>query len=301
VTCLTHTAGFTYGHMNAHPVDAMYRQRNLGGDNSSDMSLQALVGHLCKLPLLFSPGTRWSYSLATDVLGHLIEVISGQSLDRFFAEEILEPLGMADTGFSVSPDNAARLAAGYERDGGGFRLTDKPGESIYLKQPIFLSGGSGLVSTGHDYLRFSQMLLNKGQLEGVQLLGRKTVELMTSNHLPQNGDLTSMGYTFYSDSRRDGIGVGLGARYNLRLGGVRSETRHDGLGFGFGGSVLLNPATAHILGSPGEYAWGGAASTAFWVDPVEEMTVIFLTQLLPSSSYPIRRQLRVLTYQAIVD
>ena len=298
---LTHTAGFTYEFMKAHPVDALYRQRKLVGNNSSDMSLQALVGHLSELPLLFSPGTRWSYSFATDILGYLIEVISGQSLDHYFAEQILEPLGMVDTAFTVSPDKVARFAAGYERDGNGFRLVDKPGESIYLKQPKLFAGGGGLISTGPDYLRFTQMLLNKGQLEGAHLLGRKTVELMTSNNLPQNGDLTSMGYTFYSDTRRDGIGVGLGARYNLRLGGVRSETRHDGVGFGFGGSVLLNPATAHILGSPGEYAWGGAASTAFWVDPVEEMTVIFLTQLLPSSSYPIRRQLRVLTYQAIVD
>ena len=298
---LTHTAGFTYGHMYAHPVDAMYRQRKLAGDNSSEMSLPALVGHLCELPLLFSPGTRWSYSLATDILGYLIEVISGQSLDRYFAQQILGPLGMEDTAFTVSPDRVARFAAGYERDGDGFRLVDKPGDSIYLKQPKLFAGGGGLISTAGDYLRFCQMLLNKGQLEGVRLVGRKTVELMTSNHLPQNGDLTSMGYVTFSETRQNGIGFGLGARYNLRRGGVRSETRHDGIGFGLGGSVLLNPATAHILGSPGEYGWGGAASTAFWVDPIEEMIVIFLTQLLPSSSYPIRRQLRVLSYQAIED
>jgi CubicO group peptidase (beta-lactamase class C family) len=299
---LTHTAGFTYGFMHAHPVDAMYRQRELVGDNRSDMSLQAMVGHLSELPLLFSPGTRWSYSHATDILGYLIQEISGKALDHYFAEQILEPLGMADTAFTVSADKVARFAAGYERDGDGFRVDDKPGESLYLKQAKLLAGGGGLVSTGHDYLRFSQMLLNKGQLDGVHLLGRKTVELMTSNHLPQNGDLTSMGYTSYSDTRRDGIGIGgLGARFNLRLGGVRTETRADGIGFGFGGSVLLNPATAHILGSPGEYSWSGAAGTAFFVDPVEEMTVIFLTQLRPSWSYPIRRELRVLTYQAIVD
>jgi CubicO group peptidase (beta-lactamase class C family) len=297
---LTHTAGFTYGFMHAHPVDAMYRQRNIDGD--INMSLQAMVGHLSELPLLFSPGTRWSYSHATDILGYLIQEISGKALDHYFAEQILEPLGMTDTAFTVSADKVDRFAAGYERDGDGFRLVDKPGESLYLKQAKLLAGGGGLVSTGHDYLRFSQMLLNKGQLDGVHLLGRKTVELMTSNHLPQNGDLTSMGYTSYSDTRRDGLGIGsFGARFNLRLGGVRTETRADGFGFGFGGSVLLNPAAAHILGSPGEYAWGGLASTAFWVDPVEEMTVIFLTQLRPSWSYPIRRELRVLTYQAIVD
>ena len=294
---LTHTAGFTYDHMYAHPVDAMYRQRKF----FSDMSLQTMISHLSELPLLFSPGTRWSYSVATDVLGYLIEVISGQSLDDYFAERILEPLGMADTAFSVSPNNAARFAAGYERDGGGFRLVDKPDDSTYLQQPKLFSGGGGLVSTAHDYLRFCQMLLNKGQLEGLRLVGRMTVELMTSNHLPNNGDLTSMGYTLYSDTRPAAIGVGLGARYNLRRAGLRSETRHDGIGFGLGGAVLLDPAAAQILGSPGEYAWGGAASTAFWVAPKEEMTVIFLTQLMPSSSYPIRRQLRVLSYQAIED
>ena len=298
---LTHTSGLTYDHLNAHPVDAMYRERKLTGSNSCEMSLTALVGHLSELPLLFSPGTRWNYSVATDVLGYVIEVISGQSLDRFFAEEILEPLGMADTGFSVSPDQVDNFAAGYERERDGFRLTDRPSESNYLSPPIFLSGGGGLVSTAADYLRFCQLLLNKGELDRVRLLGRKTVELMTSNHLPNNVDLTAMGYTLYSETRPAGLGVGLGARYNLRRGGTRTETRHDGIGFGLGGAVLLDPAAAQILGSPGEYAWGGAASTAFWIDPSEEMTVIFLTQLMPSSSYPIRRELRVLANQAIED
>ena len=296
---LTHTSGLTYNHMHAHPLDEMYRQRKLL--EKPDMTLAGLVCHLSELPLLFSPGTRWNYSVATDVLGHLIEVVSGHSLDRFFAEEILQPLGMADTGFSVSPDQVDRFAANYERDGGGFRLIDKPGESTFLKQPKLPSGGGGLVSTVSDYLRFSQMLLNKGELDGARILGRKTVELMTSNHLPQKGDLTSMGYTLYSDTWPTGIGMGLGARYNLRRGGLRTQTPHDGVGFGLGGHVLLDPAAAQILGSPGEFGWGGAASTVFWVDPLEEMTAIFLTQLMPSSSYPIRRGLRVLANQAIED
>ena len=295
---LTHTAGFTYGHMNTPPIDEMYRDRELFGNG---MSLGDTVDLLSELPLLFSPGTRWSYSVATDVLGYLIEVISGQSLDRFFAEEILEPLGMADTAFSISPDKVGRFAANYERDCTGFRLIDSPGESTYLKQPKLFSGGGGLVSTAGDYLRLCQMLLNKGQLDGVRIVGRKTVELMTSNHLPQNRDLSSMGYILSSESRPVGLGVGLGARFNLRRGGLRTETRHDGIGFGLGGAVLLDPAAAHILGSPGEFTWGGAASTAFWVDPLEQMTAIFLTQLMPSSSYPIRRELRVLCNQAIVD
>ena len=271
---LTHTAGFTYGHMHAHPIDEMYRDRKLFGNG---MSLADTIGLLSELPLLFSPGTRWSYSVATDVLGYVIEVISGQSLDRFFAEEILVPLGMADTAFSISPDKVDRFAANYEREGAGFRLIDKPGVSTYLKQPKLFSGGGGLVSTAGDYLRFCQMVLHTGALDGVRLLGRKTVELMTSNHLPQNRDLSSMGYILTSESRSAGLGVGLG------------------------GAVLLDPAAAHILGSPGEFTWGGAASTAFWVDPMEQMTVIFLTQLMPSSSYPIRRELRILANQAIVD
>ena len=295
---LTHTAGFTYGHMNTPPIDEMYRDRELFGNG---MSLGDTVDLLSQLPLLFSPGARWSYSVATDVLGYLIEIISGQSLARFFAEEILEPLGMADTAFSISPDKVGRFAANYERDGAGFRLIDSPGESTYLKQPKLFSGGGGLVSTVSDYLRFCQMLLNKGALDGVRLLGRKTVELMTSNHLPGNCDLTNMGYILASETRPKGIGMGLGARHNLRRGGLRTETRHDGVGFGLGGYVVLDPAAAQNLSSPGEFGWGGAASTTFWVDPLEDMTAIFLTQLMPSSSYPIRRELRVLCNQAIVD
>lgn len=295
---LTHTSGLTYGHMHAHPLDEMYRQRDLLG---KERSLAAFIDQLKELPLLFSPGARWSYSVATDVLGHVIEVASGQPLDRFFAAEILAPLGMVDTGFSVSADQIARFAANYERDGAGFRLIDKPSESEYLGQPTLLSGGGGLVSTIGDYLRFSWMLLNKGELDGERILGRKTVEMMTGNHLPGNGDLSGMGYLLHSDSRADGVGMGLGARFNLRRGGARSQTRHDGVGFGLGGYVLLDPAAAQILGSAGEFGWGGAASTTFWIDPREEVTAIFLTQLMPSSSYPIRRELRVLVNQAIVD
>ena len=296
---LTHTSGLTYGHMQAHPLDALYRQRRFFDDPAK--TLGDFVASLSELPLLFSPGSRWNYSVATDVLGHVIEVVSGKSLDRYFAEEILEPLGMVDTGFSVSAEKVARFAANYERDGAGFRLIDRPDASTYLKPGKLYSGGGGLVATAGDYLRFCLMLLNKGELAGARLLGRKTVELMTSNHLPGDCDLSSMGYLLYSDSRTQGVGMGLGARHNLRRGGARTETRHDGVGFGLGGSVLLNPAAAQILGSPGEFGWGGAASTVFWVDAREDMAVIFLTQLMPSSSYPLRRELRILANQAIVD
>ena len=296
---LTHTSGLTYGHMHAHPVDAMYRQRRFFED--AEMTLEDFAAGLSELPLLFSPGTRWSYSVATDVLGCIIEVISGKRLDQYFADEILAPLGMVDTAFTIAPDKVGRFAANYERDGAGFRLIDQPGESSYASQPKLPSGGGGLISTANDYLRFAQMLLNKGEFQGERILSRRTVELMTSNHLPGGCDLANMGYTIHSDTRSEGVGMGLGARHNLRRGGARTETRHEGVGFGLGGSVLLDPAAAQILASPGEFAWGGAASTFFWIDPREEMTAIFLTQLMPSSSYPIRRELRVLANQAIVE
>lgn len=273
---LTHTAGFTYSFMNVHPVDALYRARGVEG-SSSRGTLKTMVQQLAELPLLFSPGTRWSYSVATDVAGYLVEVLSGMTLDRYFSERLFTPLGMRDTAFFVPPTSASRLAANYEYHKGKFRLLESPTNSRYLHLPTFLSGGGGLVSTVGDYFQFTQMLRNKGELNGERILGRKTVEFMTRNHLPNNCDLSTMGQAVFS------------------------EMPFDGIGFGLGFSVVLDPVKAHILGSPGEYAWGGAASTAFWIDPVEDLSVIFLTQLMPSSSYPIRRALRVLTYQAIID
>ena len=273
---LTHTAGFTYGFMNVHPVDALYRAQGVEG-SSSKGSLHDMVQKLSTLPLLFSPGTRWSYSVATDVLGYLVELLSGQSLAAYFSEHIWEPLGMRDTAFAVADEDVPRLAANYEYQKGGFRLIDSPTKSRYRGQPTFLSGGGGLVSTASDYLKFLLMLRNRGVLNGERLLGRKTVELMTVNHLPDNADLSRMGQKVFS------------------------EMPFDGIGFGLGFSVTLDLVKAQILGSSGEYSWGGAASTTFWVDPVEDLIVIFLTQLMPSSSYPIRRELRVLTYQAVVE
>ena len=273
---LTHTSGLTYGFMNLHPVDAMYRARGVEGSRSSG-TLHDMVETLGALPLLFSPGTRWSYSVATDVLGYLVEVLSGMSLDAYLAEHIFAPLGMTDTGFFVPEDKVSRFSANYEYDAGGLRLADRPPDSPYCREPSFLSGGGGLVSSAADYLRFMRMLRNKGELNGERILGRKTVEFMTINHLPGNTDLAGIGQKVFS------------------------EMPFDGIGFGLGFSVVLDPAKSGIIGSPGEYAWGGAASTAFWIDPVEDMSVLFLTQLMPSSSYPIRRDLRVLSYQALVD
>jgi len=275
---LSHTSGLTYGFMERTNVDAAYRKLGVADQARSGYTLQDMVDTLAELPLEFSPGTRWNYSVATDVVGHLIEVISGQRLDAYLRERILEPLGMRDTSFVLGEEQAARFAANYERQAdGSLKLIDDPEQSNYRKRSFF-SGGGGLLSTAPDYFRFTAMLQNMGELDRVRLLGRKTVELMTMNHLPGGQELT-----------------------DLAQAGMFTETAYAGVGFGLGFSVMQSPARAQILGSPGEFAWGGAASTAFWIDPVEDLTVIFMTQLMPSSSYPLRRELRVLTYAALVD
>jgi CubicO group peptidase (beta-lactamase class C family) len=272
---LTHTSGLTYGFMQATLVDAQYRAQGIDFQ-TAQTSLAALVEQAAALPLLAQPGKAWNYSIATDILGHLVAVISGQSFESFLHERIISPLGMADTGFYVPTASADRFAANYKPgEGGALTQIDGSSDSRYLAPRELCSGGGGLVSTAPDYMRFCQMMLNKGELGGIRLLGRKTVELMTANHLP--GDMADMGQ----------------ARF--------SESSYEGIGFGLGFSVMLNPAKAQILGTAGEYAWGGAASTAFWVDPTEELAVILLTQLMPSSTYPIRRELRVLTYGAITE
>ena len=208
--------------------------------------------------------------------GRLVEVLSGQSLDRFFVERILGPLEMDDTAFEVRPEQRNRLARLYgPTPEGGIELLEPAESSPYLGPVTTFSGGAGLLSTAGDYLRFAEMLRCKGELDGVRLLGRKTVEYMTRNHLP--GDLADMGRPSFN------------------------ETTFEGIGFGLGFSVVLDPAKACVICSEGEYGWGGAASTAFWIDPAEDLVVIFLTQLLPSSTYPIRRELRALVYQALID
>ncbi len=268
---LTHTSGLTYGFMNEHPVDALYRRADVNGG-----TLQQMVERLAKIPLKFSPGSRWNYSVSTDVCGYLVERFSGQDLDEFVAERIAKPLGMADSGFQVQPGGEDRFAACYQHVApAAYKLQDDPQQSRYLKRPAMLSGGGGMVGTLDDYHRFAQMLLNKGELDGARLLGRKTVEYMASNHLPGNCDLAAMGQPVFS------------------------ETPYEGIGFGLGFSVVVDPAAANVLDSPGEFAWGGAASTYFWIDPREEVIVVFLTQLLPSSTYPIRRELKTLVYQAL--
>ncbi|HEX2440620.1 MAG TPA: serine hydrolase domain-containing protein [Methylomirabilota bacterium] len=275
---LTHTAGLTYGFLEHSNVDAAYRALALGDRTRPGHTVADLVEKLAAVPLEFSPGTRWNYSVATDIVGHLIEVISGQTLDAYLNEQILQPLGMHDTGFVIHDGQVPRFAANHERQPDGrLRMIDDPARSLY-RSATFLSGGGGLVSTALDYYRFAAMLLNGGELDGIRILGRKTVQLMTLNHLPGGQDVAQ-----------------------LALPGRFADAPFHGLGFGLGFSVVQSPARAQVPGSAGAYAWSGAASTHFWVDPTEELIVIFMTQLMPSSSYPIGRELRVLSYAALID
>jgi len=272
---LTHTAGLTYDFMEENAVDALYRDLEIRGSHNSK-PLAEMVDILAELPLISHPGDEWHYSLATDVCGRLVEVLSGQSLDVFFKERIFDPLGMVDTGFFVPEDKIERFAANYTpHRKGGLLLIDDPVTSLFAKPPVFLSGGGGLVSTVKDYHQFTKMLLANGELNGQRLLGSMTVDFMSKNHMP--GDMAEMGSPNFNGMR------------------------WAGTGFGLGFAVLEDPFKAQLLASPGEFGWTGAASTAFWIDPVEEIICIQLTQLMPSSTYQIRRELRTLVNQAIVD
>lgn len=272
---LTHTAGLTYGFHHAHPVDALYRDAGFEWGSPRGLDLAAVCDVFAQLPLLFDPGSEWNYSVATDVLGRLVEVVSGLPLDHFFAERIFGPLGMADAGFFVDEAGVGRVAALYG-PGAGRRATPLNGRAI-LRPPDVLSGGGGMVATAHDYHRFTEMLRRRGELDGARLLSPRTVDYMVGNHLPGGADLHAFGRPLYA------------------------ESGFEGVGFGLGFAVTLDPVRAKVISSPGEYHWGGAASTTFWVDPVEDLTVQFLTQLLPSSTHPIRPQLKALVYQALVD
>jgi len=272
---LTHTSGLTYGVENEGGVPGLYAE-NRTDFNPKDGPLASVVDRLAKIPLEFEPGSKWEYSVSFDVLGYLVEVVSGKPLDLFLKENIFDPLGMNDTGFFVPESELNRFVSLYQcTPESRLALLESVGGSPLVGKVETLSGGGGLVSTLEDYYRFTEMLRQKGELDGQRLLGRKSVELMTCNHLP--GDLTDMGQPTFC------------------------ETTYEGIGFGLGMSVVIDPAKSKILGTPGEYAWGGYAGTAFWVDPVEDMTVIFLSQLWPADAYPIRRELRVLAYQALID
>ncbi len=272
---LTHTAGLTYGFHRNDPVDALYRAAGYEWGSPSGVDLAGACDAWAGLPLLFQPGAEWTYSVATDVLGRIVEVASGQTLEQFFTDEIFRPLGMHDTSFGIPADRRGRLARLYLATPDGILGSDLMGEGSL--QRTMLSGGGGLVSSAHDYHRFTQMLLGGGELDGRRLVSPRTVAYMTRNHLPGGQDLDQFGRPLFA------------------------ETPLRGVGFGLGFSVVTDPVRAGTLGNVGEYGWGGAASTAFYVDPVEQITALFFTQLLPSSTLPIRSYLRQLINQALVD
>jgi CubicO group peptidase (beta-lactamase class C family) len=275
---LTHTAGLTYGFHHVHPVDAMYRTAGYEWGSPPGKTLEQCCDDWAALPLVFQPGSEWNYGVNTDVLGRVVEVVSGQPLDEFFRTRIFDPLGMNETAFFVDEPDHHRLAALYfpnPADRTAMRL-DAMGDIAKVK-PTFLSGGGGLVSTAADYHRFTQMLVGGGALDGNRLLGTRTLAYMTRNHLPGGADLEAFGRALFS------------------------ETTFDGVGFGLGFSVVDDNVKTKVLSSVGDYGWGGAASTAFWIDPAEQITALFLTQLLPSSTHPIRPQLKQLVYQALID
>jgi len=285
VDLMRHTSGLTYGFQQRSNVDAGYREKKIAEAGT----LQSMIDDLAKMPLEFSPGEAWNYSVSTDVIGYLVGKISGKPLERFLKERIFNPLGMNDTDFFVPADKALRFAACYSADPQGgmtfhaterkgtLTLQDDPTRSSFLSPPSFISGGGGLCSTSADYLTFCRALLNGGELGGVRLIGPKTLALMTSNHLPGGRDLPAMSRSLFS------------------------EATYNGMGFGLGFSITMSPAQTLIPGSAGEYSWGGAATTSFWIDPAEELIAIFMTQVLPSSAYPIRRELRTMVYSAITD
>jgi len=275
----THTSGLSYSFLMQGPVDEYYRKNGIehvGWKGDLTSFCQALA----KAPLVFSPGERWNYSNATDVLGRVVEVASGMSLDKFFQTRIFGPLGMNHTGFQVSPENIDRLMACYRRDPEtGVVTQSDPGgaASAYAKAPNVLSGGGGLASTIGDYFRFCLMLANGGELDGVRILSPKTLEFMTMNHLPGNKTLKDMGDKTFSESRMDGSG------------------------FGLGWAVTTDVVATTQPGSEGTFSWGGMASTFFWIDPVEDLIAIQMTQLMPSGAYPIRPQFQQLVYAAIEE
>lgn len=272
---LSHTSGLSAAFIDTHVVDALYRKAGLDWTLPENLDLAATCELLAGLPLRFNPGTHWGYGASTDVLGRLIEIWTGQSLDAALAARVLAPLGMTDTTWWVEPERAERLSALYgpHPTSGLATRMDAMG-ARWLRQPKAHSAGGGLVSTLDDYLRFTRMLGRGGELDGTRLLAPRTLELMTQNHLP--GDLQS-----------------------LSAGGF-AETSLEGVGFGLGFAVIEDPRMLRNGASKGEYYWGGAASTAFWVDPAEEVSVVFMSQLLPSTTYPIRSQLRQLVYSALI-
>ncbi len=275
VDLLRHTSGLTYGFQERNPMDAAYRALKLD-DFHGKRSLDEFVAELAKIPLQFDPGAYWNYSVSNDVLGAVIQRIEGKPLDQVFEERVFGPLDMVDTGFFVPPEKMDRVPDCFHFHPTETKVMfDNGAGSRWGKPGPFLSGGGGLCSTLSDYHRFCRMLLNGGALDGVQIISPKTLELMTTNHLPGGGDLTQHSTSLFSEAENAGAGYGLG----------------------FG--VTIDPAATTLAGSKGEFYWGGMFSTAFFVDPVEDIIMIFMTQLMPSSIYPVRREIKTMLYSAL--
>jgi CubicO group peptidase (beta-lactamase class C family) len=273
---LSHQSGLSYGFTDTNAVDRAYQK--FGREEMASTPLDEWSKRLADMPLLFSPGTAWHYSLATDLCGYLVQVLTGKSFDEFLSEKIFQPLSMIDTAFDISDDKIERFAACYvPSPEAGIKLQDAAATSSYRKPTPFKSGGGGLISTATDYYRFLQMLANNGTFEGRRYLSRKTIELMTQNHLPDGKSVFDHAFITPEDDYRQGEGWGLG--FAISLGQNKSQ----------------------ITGSKGQYSWGGAASTEYWIDPVEEIVVLFMTQLMPSGTYPLKRELQVLVNAAIDD
>ncbi|WP_439106017.1 serine hydrolase domain-containing protein [Congregibacter sp.] len=271
---LTHQSGLTYDFMQSTEIDRAYRQLNVARPVKG-YTLQDMIEQLATLPLEFSPGDRWNYSVATDVVGYLVERISGQSLADYLQSTFFDPLGMCDTSFSPRDDQLQRFASCYTRDGQKRLVLQDDAQSSQYMGRSFYSGGGGLVSTAADYLRFCQMLLGRGALNGQRIISRKTLEFMTANHLPGEADLASVAMAGFT------------------------ETAHEGVGFGLGFASKIDPVVNGYPATQGSFYWGGMASTLFWVDPVEDLAVVFMTQLIPSSTFNFRGQLEALVYAAL--
>lgn len=277
VDVLRHTSGFTYSFQERSNIDAAYRKTDV--ESWTRSTSQSFIDTLAQIPLEFDPGTQWNYSVSTDILGILIERISGQSLPDYFRDHILDPLGMYDTFFTVPAQKAERIPEAFAFDAKSkMKMFDRGGaDSLWAKGWSFNSGGGGLASTVHDYHRFCRMLLNGGALDGVQILSPKTVELMTANHIPGGQDLTQMSKSLFSEAEMAGIGFGLGF------------------------ATTIDSAATLVPCSTGDFYWGGMYSTAFFIDPVEDIIMIFMTQLMPSSTYPVRREIKTMIYSALAS
>ncbi|HEX8527984.1 serine hydrolase domain-containing protein [Allosphingosinicella sp.] len=276
IDLLRHTSGLTYDFQRCSPVDAAYRERGLIALRG-ELGLERFVAALGEVPLEFSPGTAWTYSVSTDVLGLVVQRLSGTRFEDYVEQRIFAPLGMADTGFEVPPDKLDRLTDAWMLDPElGTIVYDRGADSSWSRSPDFLSGGGGLVSTTADYHLFCRMLLGGGTGQGARLIGRKTLDLMTRNHLPGGADLTELSRSMFS------------------------EAIYSGQGYGLGFGINTDPAKAMAPGSAGEFYWGGIFSTYFFVDPVERVSAVFMTQLMPSSTYPVRRQLKTMIYSALL-